>query len=157
MLSFCDDVDRYLRDMHIPDAIQAVTKAGHKFGYLMIDRGTLMTADLDGWMQETTGTCATALIKSMEINMLDWEVQLYRKFCHITMDLDPSTQDLVVEPHPETIEAFQQAIDDLCNKEYATRIQALVRGGRTREKRRRAATCIQECARAFLRAPIDLT
>ena len=151
MLSFCDDVDRYLRDMHIPDATQHVTKAGVRFGYLVIDRGTVMLADLEGPAREIAETCVECLVHSAEINMIDWQRRLFRHFCHVTMDLDPSTQDLVVEPYEGMYDELEQAI----HEHHASIL--IVETVRAYRARKRAATMMQAIVRGFLRRPVDLT
>jgi hypothetical protein len=166
--SFCDDMERALRDMHIPDATQSVTKAGTGFGYLIIDRGTLKLADLDGPMRDITGACTAALVKSMEIAMVDWQLRLFHHFCHVTMDLDPSTVDILVQPYDGMHDELEQAIaehyasagawytarDHWDRVRAATVVQALVR---SYWDRKRAATVMQSLVRGFLGKPMDLT
>lgn len=136
---FCDDVARALRDMHIPDATQAVTKAGVGFGYLIIDCGTIMCAELEGPKLDLTETCVVCLVKSAELSMLDWQRRLFLQYCHVVMDLDPSTQDLLVEPHDGLYDQLEQALDDHFDEQD------------------RAATVLQTLVRNFLHKPIDLT
>jgi len=167
--SFCDDMERALRDMHIPDATQAVTKAGTGFGYLIIDRGTLKLADLEGPMRDITGACTAALVKSMDISMVDWQRRLFHHFCHVTMDLDPSTVDILVQPYDGMHDELEQAIaehyasivivETLRRRFGPHRIGRLRRllARRRRLRAARAATVMQSLVRGFLGKPMDLT
>ena len=90
-------------------------------------------------------------VHSAEINMIDWQRRLFRHFCHVTMDLDPSTQDLVVEPYEGMYDELDQAI----HEHHASIL--IVETMRAYRARKRAATMMQAIVRGFLRRPVDLT
>ena len=96
--TFCDSMAQALRRQHIPAAVQAVTHARRNYGHLVVDQGSVGLAGIEGMAADITGTCAVALVKSAELAAPEWCADLFRRYCHATVDLDPATGDVLVLP-----------------------------------------------------------
>lgn len=101
MEAFLSDMERTFRDMHFPEATQALTGLQRDFGHVVIDRGEICIVGLEGQDFDATACAVTVLKASADVAMLDWQKTLYHKCCHITIDLNPDAANVSVQTPPD--------------------------------------------------------